>query len=135
MAQRARLKNALIPESPEICFIPERQYREFLTGKVSSKIPEHADDPMEEEAGPGTLVRAGDLCYSWIESIPAKGMKVRARIRSAMNESEAVARITEDGILEVQLEHPLRAAVPGQSIVLYDGDMVAMGGIIKEKAC
>lgn len=132
MAQKAKLKNAQTPESSVICFIPDRQYREFMTGKVSPKALEHVGDPMEREGARHSLVRAGALCYSGIESLPAQGMKVRARIRSSLNESDAFARLTEDGMLEVELEHPLMGAAPGQSIVLYDEDMVAMGGIIKE---
>ena len=135
IAQQARLKNAFTPDSPSICFIPDKKYQELLAGKVTSKVPEGVEGPKEEESGPKVLVRARDLCYSGIESLPAEGMRVRARIRNASNETDAFARIAENGTLEVQLSHSLRAAVPGQSIVLYDGDVVAMGGIIKETSC
>jgi len=132
IAQGAKLKNAFAPESPVICFIPDRQYREYLKGKVSPEVLEHVEDPMDQEAGSETLLRAGSICWSGIVQLAEDGMKMRARIRNAMNESDAFARMTKDGVLEVQLAHPLRGAVPGQSIVLYDGDVVAMGGIIKE---
>ena len=134
IARKARLKNAFVPESPSICFVPDGQYRQFLAENTSSEVPESTDDPMKKEALPATRILASSLCFSGIESLPSEGMHVRARIRSPLNESDAFARITEGGILEVQLEQPLRAAVPGQSIVLYDNDIVAMGGIIKENA-
>jgi len=36
-----------------------------------------------------------------------------------------------DGRLEVEFEEPLHAITPGQSVVLYHGDAVAAGGVIK----
>ena len=132
IAQKARLKNALTPQSPAICFIPDRDYQKFLEGKGLADVPESAGDPMDQEPCSATETVVSGICCSGTESLPAGEMAVRARIRSPFNETDAVAHITEDGDLKVQLGQPLKAAVPGQSIVLYDGDVVAMGGIIKE---
>lgn len=38
----------------------------------------------------------------------------------------------EDGFARVEFDAPQRAITPGQSVVLYDGDMVVGGGIITE---
>ena len=37
-----------------------------------------------------------------------------------------------DGRVRVRFDTPQRAVTPGQSVVLYDGDMVLGGGIIAE---
>lgn len=37
-----------------------------------------------------------------------------------------------DGRLQVKFDEPQRAVTPGQSVVFYDEDIVAGGGIIEE---
>jgi tRNA-specific 2-thiouridylase len=39
--------------------------------------------------------------------------------------------LNEDGNLEIHFDQPRSAITPGQSVVLYDGDIVVGGGIIK----
>jgi len=132
IARDARLKNAQTPDSPAICFIPDRHYREFLSDKAEGQVPEQIEDPFYTEGPCAKVIRASQLYYSGIEEPLPQGMRLRARIRSSANESDVFARINGDGLLEVEPDQPLRAAVPGHSIVLYDGDVVAMGGMIKE---
>jgi tRNA-specific 2-thiouridylase len=55
---------------------------------------------------------------------------VTARIRYKDEGASAMARILENGSLEVLFETPRRAITPGQSVVLYEGDDVVGGGII-----
>ena len=56
-------------------------------------------------------------------------MKVKAKIRYKQEEKEAVAMM-ENGLLHVVFDEPQRAICKGQSVVLYDGDIVIGGGII-----
>ncbi len=58
------------------------------------------------------------------------GMSVTAKARYAMKESEAKVFMTGDREIEVEFAEPQRAITSGQSVVLYDGDIVLGGGII-----
>ena len=58
-----------------------------------------------------------------------KPIKVYAKIRYNQIEKSAVAWI-ENGLLRVVFDEPQRAVCQGQSVVLYDGDVVIGGGII-----
>lgn len=54
-----------------------------------------------------------------------------AKIRYKDEGASAVCRITANGELEVVFDEPRRAVTPGQSVVLYEGNDIVVGGIIK----
>ena len=56
-------------------------------------------------------------------------MRVKAKIRYKQEETDAYA-VMENGLLHVIFDEPQRAICRGQSVVLYDGDVVIGGGII-----
>lgn len=56
-------------------------------------------------------------------------MRVKAKIRYKQEEKDAYA-VMENGILKVTFDEPQRAICKGQSVVLYDGDIVIGGGVI-----
>lgn len=56
--------------------------------------------------------------------------RLTARIRYRQKEQPGTARETPDGGLEFLFDEPQRAITPGQSLVLYDGDVVVGGGTI-----
>ena len=56
-------------------------------------------------------------------------MRVKAKIRYKQAESDATATY-ENGILHIVFDEPQRAICKGQSVVLYDGDIVLGGGTI-----
>ncbi len=58
------------------------------------------------------------------------GMRVLARARYNAKESPARLFITGEDRLEVEFDVPQRALTAGQSVVLYDGDIVLGGGRI-----
>lgn len=58
------------------------------------------------------------------------GMKVLARSRYNMKEAPARVFITDRDRIEVEFDMPQRAITAGQSVVLYDGDIVLGGGRI-----
>lgn len=58
-------------------------------------------------------------------------MKVKAKIRYRQTEAPATVIQTADDEIKVIFDEPQRAITRGQSVVLYDGDTVVGGGIIK----
>ena len=70
--------------------------------------------------------------WNWI-SIPelSAPINVLARIRYRHTEQSAKVYPMEDGTAKVVFETPQRAITPGQTVVLYDGDVVIGGGIIR----
>jgi len=72
---------------------------------------------------------------NWV-SIPEPGGKIRAeaKIRYRHNPAAATAEMTENGLLKVAFDEPQRAITKGQSVVLYDGELVLGGGKICQAA-
>jgi tRNA-specific 2-thiouridylase len=54
---------------------------------------------------------------------------VRAQCSAHVAPSPATVRPAADGSVELRWDHPQRRVAPGQSVVLYDGDVVVGGGI------
>jgi tRNA-specific 2-thiouridylase len=59
-------------------------------------------------------------------------MRLTAKIRYKDEGAIATCRALPDGTLEVMFDEPRRAITRGQSVVLYEGDDVVGGGIIRE---
>ena len=57
--------------------------------------------------------------------------RITAKIRYRHTPAAATAQILADGRLKVDFDEPQRAITPGQSVVLYDGDILVGGGIIE----
>ena len=57
--------------------------------------------------------------------------RLEAKIRYRHAPAPATAQILADGRLLVKFDEPQRAITPGQSVVLYDGDILVGGGIIE----
>lgn len=71
--------------------------------------------------------------FNWIaceDPKPGEQVKCTAKTRYSQKEQPATARVTEDGCVEVVFNEPVRAITSGQSVVLYDGDIVIGGGTI-----
>ena len=60
-----------------------------------------------------------------------KPMRVTAKIRYRHKEQPAVCYQDENGLLHVEFDEPQRAVTRGQSVVLYDGEEVVGGGVIR----
>lgn len=58
-------------------------------------------------------------------------MSVRAKIRYSQSEQPATVWQTGRDSIHVEFDEPQRAITRGQAVVLYDGDMVVGGGVIK----
>ena len=60
-----------------------------------------------------------------------KPMRLKAKVRYRHTEQWATVIQLESDTLRVSFDEPQRAVTKGQSVVLYDGDIVVGGGIIK----
>ena len=58
-------------------------------------------------------------------------IRAQVKIRSAHTPAPAIVTQTGPDSLHVEFDLPQRAIAPGQSVVVYDGDVVIGGGIIK----
>lgn len=58
-------------------------------------------------------------------------IRVEAKIRYSQNVAPAYAEITGENEITLEFDEPQRAPAKGQSAVLYDGDLVIGGGIIR----
>jgi tRNA-specific 2-thiouridylase len=58
------------------------------------------------------------------------GFECEVMIRYRQKPQPAIVRVLEEGKIEIEFKQPERAVTPGQSAVLYDGDVVLGGGII-----
>ena len=67
----------------------------------------------------------------WIAgSPPASVFSCTAQTRYRQTEEACEVRVRDDGGLDVRFGQPQRAVTPGQSLVLYDGDICLGGAII-----
>lgn len=73
---------------------------------------------------------AGDINLIAAERIDTP-IRVSAKVRYSAREALATAVQTGEDELRVVFDEPQRALTRGQSVVLYDGDTVVGGGIIK----
>lgn len=69
----------------------------------------------------------------WINGAPSSGVTVQVRTRHRAPLVEGTLDIVpgENGTLQVALKDEIRAATPGQSAVLYQGDVVLGGGVVR----
>jgi tRNA-specific 2-thiouridylase len=68
---------------------------------------------------------------NWLTDAPAVGARVGIRVRHRAPIAAAeIVRLDGDEI-ELALDEPVAAITPGQSLVLYDGDVVLGGGFIE----
>lgn len=69
--------------------------------------------------------------FNWIcGEAPKQPIKATARIRYHQKEAEALVTVGEDNKVYVEFETPQRAITKGQSVVLYNGEVVLGGGTI-----
>jgi tRNA-uridine 2-sulfurtransferase len=73
-------------------------------------------------------VAIGEL--NWLASPPAAGATVRVQMRHRAPAVPARVESVGDGVIRLVLDTPQRAVTPGQSAVLFAGDVVLGGGRI-----
>jgi len=78
-----------------------------------------------------SCLRAGD--WNWIPFPDlTEPIKVVAKIRYRHTPQPATVYPEENGFARVEFDEPQRAITPGQTVVLYDGDLVVGGGTITD---
>jgi tRNA-uridine 2-sulfurtransferase len=83
--------------------------------------------PREELLGRGVIVRS----LNWLADAPPVGSRVSIQIRHRAAPANAEIVRVDGGELELALDEPVAAITPGQSLVMYDGDLVLGGGLIE----
>jgi tRNA-specific 2-thiouridylase len=180
IAREAGLPTHDKKDSTGICFIGERDFREFLGRYLPAKTGEMRD-PSGQKIGehPGVFyftlgqreglqiggVRgraaapwyvvgkdvASNVLYvdqdtaspylqstvlwsesaHWVEgNPPADEFECTAQTRYRQADEPCRLKVTNDGALEVVFPRPQRAVTPGQSVVLYQGDVCLGGAVI-----
>ncbi|GAB3384527.1 tRNA 2-thiouridine(34) synthase MnmA [Lysobacter fragariae] len=180
LARAAGLPTHAKKDSTGICFIGERDFREFLarylparTGEMRTPdghvIGEHPGvfyftlgqreglnigGVRGFEAAPWYVVGkdvAGNVLYvdqgpdsrflfsqalrsetaHWISGAPpAQQFRCMAQTRYRQPDQACEVTVRDDGTLDVGFADPQRAVTPGQSLVLYDGDVCLGGAVI-----
>jgi len=173
-ARELELPVAEKPESQEICFVRDGDYRRLLEQLLPEQIK--AGSIVDKE-GKKLGTHKGIACYTigqrrglgvaharplyvvgfdvekntvivgtseqlWANELIAEKvnwisaekirepLRARARIRYKHIESPVTISPLERDNVRVRFDKPQRAITPGQSVVLYDGDIVLGGGII-----
>ncbi|MDR7134598.1 tRNA-specific 2-thiouridylase [Lysobacter niastensis] len=180
MALEASLPTAAKKDSTGICFIGERDFREFL-GRYLPARPGEMRTPDGHVIGehPGVFyftlgqreglniggvrgfepapwyVVGKDVAHNvlyvdqgtdspwlhsqalwseaahWIDGAPpAQRFTCTAQTRYRQPDEACEVFVQDDGHLEVRFARPQRAVTPGQSLVLYDGDVCLGGAVI-----
>ncbi|MCP4728167.1 MAG: tRNA 2-thiouridine(34) synthase MnmA [bacterium] len=178
LAAKYDLPTAQRPESMEVCFIPDNNYRNFIRDRLEKEgIETSAGDILDTQGNllgkhkghhnytigqrKGLGIAIGRPAYvksiipednviviadddellsdrlsadsmNWINGVP-KEEKFRAEVKIRYRDPGKEAFVIPDGDSKIRVEfiQPVRAVTPGQSVVIYAGDRVLGGGLIK----
>ena len=75
-------------------------------------------------------LRCSNLNWMAMDGLHGEIVKVNAKIRYAHKGAPCTIREVGEDTVECVFDEPVRAVTPGQSVVFYDGDCVAGGGVI-----
>jgi tRNA-uridine 2-sulfurtransferase len=97
----------------------------YVTG-INRETAQVVAGPREELFASG--LRAGDC--TWTDQPISGVFEGSCSIRYHQKPVPCMARLLEDGRLQVDFQEPQQAITPGQAVVLYQGDKVIGGGWI-----
>jgi len=83
--------------------------------------------PREALLGRGVEAHA----VTWLTDPPVVGAQVQVQVRNRAQPAAATVVRIDDRVIELALDEPVAAISPGQSLVMYDGDVVLGGGVIE----
>jgi tRNA-specific 2-thiouridylase len=84
----------------------------------------------QELESPGLLMQ--EVNYVSVAGLPKDGSPMEAKIRSGARLVECTAW-ADNGAVRLEFARPQRAIAPGQAAVCYEGDAVALGGVIESQ--
>ncbi|MCQ2421158.1 MAG: tRNA 2-thiouridine(34) synthase MnmA [Clostridia bacterium] len=170
LAEQVGLPAAKKPDSQEICFIPDKDYRGWIERRgnvcapgnfmlhgevfgqhegifrytVGQRLPGFFDgrklyvSNIDAETDTielawwdelfKTEVHAED--FRWLIDPPEREIRASVRVRHTKWEQPTCTVFSENGIVKILCDTPVRAPAAGQVAALYDGDRVLGGGII-----
>ncbi len=83
-----------------------------------------------DEAHPGLFTQEMTITDErWINQLPVAGRAYQVKVRYRQEPVACTVASTDQGT-RITLNEPIRAVTPGQSAVLYDGEVVLGGGVI-----
>jgi tRNA-uridine 2-sulfurtransferase len=83
--------------------------------------------PREALLGRGVEARE----VNWLADAPRIGASIQVQVRNRARPSPATVVRLDGDCIELALDEPIQAISPGQSLVMYDGDVVLGGGVIE----
>ena len=86
--------------------------------------------PREELLGRGVVARE----VNWLVDAPQPGDEVEVQVRHRASPAKGTILRRDADEVELVLDVPVAAIAPGQSLVLYRGDVVLGGGVIERAA-
>jgi len=99
----------------------------YVVGKDMNKNEVYVTTNLNDDTLWRKTINLTDL--HWINDAPGDG-KYEIRVRHRAPLVGAVISLGDDSTLKLTLDNPERAIAPGQSVVIYDGDICLGGGII-----
>ena len=98
----------------------------YVIGKDMDKNEVYVTTDLNDNTLWKDTIKLSDV--HWINEAPSEGKyKIRVRHRAPLIDTSLSF---DDSDIILKLENPQRAIAPGQSIVIYDGDICLGGGII-----
>lgn len=98
----------------------------YVVGKDMNKNEVYVTTNLNDDTLWKNTIQLNNI--HWINQRPADGKyQIRVRHRAALIDA---LLISDNGGVTLKLENPERAVAPGQSVVIYSGDVCLGGGII-----
>ena len=83
--------------------------------------------PRDALLGRGVVARE----VNWLADAPPVGAPVQVQVRHRARPTAATLIRNDGAEIELALDEPVSAVTPGQSLVLYEGELVLGGGVIE----
>lgn len=102
----------------------------YVVGKQPERNALIVDQGQDSPCLMSNRLLAGEI--SWVAGeAPASRFEAAAKTRYRQADQACSVHVTSDGCLDVRFASPQRAVTPGQSLVLYRGEVCLGGGVIQ----
>ena len=100
----------------------------YVTGKNMAKNEVYVTNDLNDESL--WKKEASLTSLNWINDSPKDGNRYQVRTRHRAALVDCTLELKHDGSAVLILDNPIRALTPGQSAVIYDGEVCLGGGVI-----